>query len=154
MHRICATLAQEGYEVLLVGRELNTSVELPQFAFEAKRIRCLYNKGKLFYLEYNLRLFFFLLFKKADIYGAIDLDTLLPNLAVARLKGKKITYDAHEYFTEVPEVTNRKLTKAVWKLVERYAVPKVDAAYTVSNSLAKLFSDEYGKAVEVIRNLP
>ena len=78
MHRICHSLAANGYLVTLVGRRLKTSLPLPSKSFEQKRLSCFFNKGFLFYLEYNTRLFFYLLGKRMDTVCAIDLDTILP----------------------------------------------------------------------------
>lgn len=154
MQRICTTLARAGYDVLLIGRQLPASLPLDDFAFATQRIRCRRQKGKLFYLEYNLRLLLKLLFLRADIYSAVDLDTLLPHTIAARLRGKKLVYDAHEYFTEVPEVIARPAVKKAWLLVERFCVPRVDAAYTVGPRLAELFAAAYHKSFAVVRNMP
>src|ERR1700704_1922409 len=78
MHRICNSLADAGYDVLLVGRKLSSSTPLKQEKFQQRRLKLHFTRGKLFYIEYNIRLFFFLLFKKFDIICGIDLDTILP----------------------------------------------------------------------------
>ncbi|MCX6352543.1 MAG: glycosyltransferase [Bacteroidetes bacterium] len=154
MNRICGSLASAGYHVLLVGRKLEKSLPLQEKTFQQKRLKCLFNKGKLFYVEYNLRLFFFLFFYRADIYSAVDLDTIMPNLFAAKIKGKKLVYDAHEYFTEVPEVVHRPMVKKVWEWVARFAIPNADLCYTASQSIAKEFADIYHKSFDVIRNVP
>ena len=123
MQRICTSLSDAGYEVELVGRELSTSKPLDKFAFAQTRLKCLFNKGKLFYLEYNLRLFIYLLFHRSDIICAIDLDTIVPCYYAARLRKAKIVYDAHEYFPEVPEVVRRPRIQKVWRWVEKTFVP-------------------------------
>ncbi len=154
MQRICGTLARAGYSVTLIGRTLTGSKALPEFPFTCIRLPFLFRSGKAFYMELQIRLFFYLLFHRFDIYGAVDLDTLLPNLLVARLKGKKLVYDAHEYFTEVPEVVHRPLVQKIWLGIEKFCVPRVDLAYTVSPGLADLFEEKYQKPFAVIRNLP
>jgi hypothetical protein len=78
MIRICTSLTHAGYDCLLVGYTLSDSKALNKQDFRQKRINCIFKKGKPFYLEYNLRLFFFLLFSKMDGICAIDLDTILP----------------------------------------------------------------------------
>ncbi len=154
MQKICRSLANAGYEIELVGRERNTSAALLNEPFKQTRLKCTFNKGKLFYFEYNLRLLFYLLFQKFDALCAIDLDTIVPVYLAGKAKGAKLIYDAHEYFTEVPEVIRRPSVKRVWEWVERTFVPKFDLAYTVSPALAELFSKKYGKEFQVIRNIP
>ena len=95
MIRICTSLTGAGYEVLLVGRRKRNSLPLKEKSFKQKRLFCFFEKGKLFYAEYNIRLFFFLLFVKLDVICAIDLDTILPCLMISKLRSKKRVYDAH-----------------------------------------------------------
>lgn len=155
MQRICSTLSAEGHEVTLVGRFRKTSPLLPAVDYRQIRLDCWFDQGKLFYLEYNFRLFWWLLFHKSfDIYTGIDLDTLMPCLGIARLKGKKCYYDAHEYFSEVPEVIDRPLTKWIWELIARICIPRVDRAYTVGPALAQIFQKRYGIPFQVVRNMP
>ena len=154
MQRICTSLSAAGYEVELVGRVLNTSQPLDKFPFSQVRLKCWFNKGKLFYLEYNLRLFLYLLFHRANIICTIDLDTIVAGYYAARLKGAKIVYDAHEFFPEVPEVVRRPAIQKVWRWVERTYTPKVDLVYTVTQSISDIFEKEYKRPVHTIRNLP
>ncbi len=153
MQRICETLSHNGYKVTLVGRKLKRSQNI-DFQFETKRIFCLFTRGKAFYVEYNIRLFFYLLFKKFDAICAIDLDTILPALFVSKLKRKPLGYDAHEYFQEVPEVVHRKRIKKFWERVASFAIPRTAFRYTVSPGLAREFQKLYNKEFEVVRNLP
>ena len=154
MHRICTSLAGAGYAVCLVGRQLPHSLPLERKAFRQKRLRCFFNKGFLFYGEYNLRLFFYLLFKKTDALCAIDLDTILPCLCVSALRRKTRIYDAHEYFTELKEVRTRPRVRRFWSIVEKIAVPRFRLGYTVSEGLADEFRRRYGRNYAVVRNLP
>jgi hypothetical protein len=98
MNRICSSLSAAGYSVVLVGRKLENSLPLQPKNFLQFRLRCIFNKGFPFYAEYNLRLFFFLLFRKMDAICAIDLDTILPVYLVSAIRGRKRIYDAHEFF--------------------------------------------------------
>jgi glycosyltransferase involved in cell wall biosynthesis len=154
MNRICTTLAANGYTVTLVGRKLKTSLPLAVRPFTQKRVSCFFNKGKLFYAEYNIRLFFFLLFKKFDALCAIDLDTILPGLFISKIKKCKRIYDAHELFTEMKEIITRPAVKKMWTRIEKYAVPKFKLGYTVSESIAGEFAKRYTVKYETIRNVP
>ena len=122
--------------------------------YKTKRFKLIFNKGVLFYAEYNLRLFFFLLFRKHDIYHANDLDTLLPMWLVSSIHRKKLVYDTHEYFTGVPEIQNRYFVKKVWSGIEKFLFPKVKHVFTVNESISELYFKEYKSRPLVIRNLP
>lgn len=152
MNRICTALAKAEYEVTLIGRKRKSSFELDKKSFYRKRLFCWFERSFLFYAEYNIRLFFHLLVNKYDIINANDLDTIMPAVWVAKIKGLKVVYDAHEYFTEQEEVVNRPEVKRFWKAIEKFALPRVDAAYTVSNGYANLFKNEYQVDFEIVRN--
>lgn len=152
MQRICRSMYNNGYEILLIGRKID-SYNL-SFEFPIKRLSCLFNKGFLFYAEYNIRLFFFLLFKDCNIICSVDLDTMLPCKMVSRLKGIKLVYDAHEYYTESPELDNRPRLKAFWEWIGRRTIPAVTDGYTVNKSIALFLEEKYTKRFSVIRNLP
>jgi glycosyltransferase involved in cell wall biosynthesis len=154
MIRICTSLSESGYEVLLVGRKLSGSIELSDQVFEQKRLNCWFTRGKFFYIEFNLRLFFYLLFKSADAYSAVDLDTLVACTLLSKIRSKVLVFDAHEFFEEVPEVTHRVFTKKVWQTVAKWFIPHADLAYTVNRALADIFSKKYHRTFEVIRSVP
>lgn len=154
MHRICTSLAENGYNITLVGRRLSSSLPLQDKKFSQKRIRCLYKKGKFFYAEYNIRLFFYLLFKKMDAVCAVDLDTILPCLKISRWKNIPRIYDAHELFTGLKEVVTRPKILKAWTRIEKKAIPQFQWGYTVSKSIADEFNRRYGVKYETIKNMP
>ena len=154
VNKSCLTLQKMGYEVLMVGRKQRKSPPMDERPYDTKRMKLLFEKGPLFYAEYNTRLFFFLLFHKAKLLLSNDLDTALPNFYVSRLKGIKMIYDSHEYFTETPELVNRPRVQWVWKRIERRVVPKLKEMITVSDSIASLFEQQYGVKCHVVRNIP
>ena len=153
MIRICTSLANAGFDVTLVGRKVSSSIALTAQPFKQKRINCIFEKGKLFYAEYNMRLFFYLLFKKMDCIGAIDLDTILPCYFISQIKKTKRVYDAHELFCEMKEIVTRPVIYKIWKRIERFTVPKFVDGYTVNQPIAEEFKKMYGADYEVIRNI-
>lgn len=153
VHKVATSLIKFGYDVLLVGRKLKESLPVNR-EYRTKRFRLLFSKSVLFYAEYNIRLFFFLLFRKADIFLSNDLDTLLPNVIAAKIRKKKLVYDSHEYFTEVPELVNRKKIKKIWEKIEKYCLPRVKYSYTVCQSVADIYNKKYGIDMKVVRNIP
>lgn len=154
MQRICSTLADAGYDVTLVGRKLRTSLPIASKNFKQRRLNCWFTRGKSFYAEFNIRLFFFLLFKNADCICAIDLDTILPCYYVSKLKGIKRVYDAHEFFSQLDEVVSRPNVYRFWHGLEKKMIPKFMNGYTVCESLAEEFRRHYGTNYIVIRNVP
>jgi len=114
----------------------------------------LFNKGFLFYFEYNLRLFFFLLFKKFDVYHANDIDTLLPMWIISSIRRKNWLNDTHEYFTGVPEIQNRLIVKKIWKSIEKLIFPRLKYVFTVNSSISNLYFKDYQIKPNVLRNLP
>lgn len=154
MQRICGTLANNGFQVILAGRKLKESKALSPQSFQQKRIKCFFNKGFAFYSEYNLRLFFWLLFQKADAICAIDLDTIIPCLFASYLKRCKRIYDAHELFTEQKEIITRPAVHKFWLAIEKFAVPKYKLGYTVNNFIVEELNRRYGVNYGIVRNLP
>ncbi|MEY4875664.1 MAG: hypothetical protein RL708_813 [Bacteroidota bacterium] len=153
MIRICTSLQNAGHDVTLIGWQLKNAPPLNQLVFQQIRLPLIFQKGKLRYIETNIRLFIYLLFCKCDVIGAIDLDTILPCFMVSRIRHKKIVYDAHEYFTELEEVVRRPMIKKSWLAIEKYCVPKIKQGYTISQSYADLFEKKYGVKYELIRNI-
>ena len=151
--KVCATLLEMGFRITLVGRLLpdSTSFERP---YEIRRFRLWFRSGALFYAVLNVRLFFYLLFKRTDIILANDLDTLLPAFIVARMKGKELVYDSHEYFTEAEGLTNRPLPKKLWLSIEGFIFPKLKHVITVNETIANIYRALYHVPVQVVRNVP
>jgi len=154
MQRICTSLQKNKFNVELVGRVLKDSKPLQNMIFQQTRLKCLFNKGFFFYAAINIRLFVYLLFNKFDIVCGCDLDTLPAAVLAAKIKRKKVVYDAHEYFPESPELVGKPFKQSVWYFMEKLLVPKVDALYTVTNSIAHIFKKKYNVDCKLVRNLP
>jgi len=153
VHKVCTTLMQNGYEVKLVGRMLPDSKHVKR-PYQTERMFLLFRRTMLFYAEYNIRLFFYLLFDKTDIFLSNDTDTLLANYFVSVIRKKPLVFDAHEIFPETPEVTNRKWVKKVWTKIEDFIFPRLKNAYTVCDSIAAYYKEKYKIDMQVVRNIP
>lgn len=153
VNKVARTILSSGVSVALVGRIRKGSFPVGTNPFKIKRFRMVFNRGALFYACFNFRLFFYLLFRKIDLLLANDLDTLPANYLVSRIKRIPLVYDSHEYFTGVPELQNRKIVKGIWKWIEKRIFPNLKYIYTVSQSIADLYKEEYNREVKVVRNL-
>ncbi|MBI5010021.1 MAG: glycosyltransferase family 4 protein, partial [Bacteroidia bacterium] len=137
----------------LIGRRRGACCENDHVPFRTKRFRMIFNSGYLFYKFFNIRLFFYLLFHRFDVLVANDLDTLLPNYLISKLRRLPLVYDSHEYFTGVPELNGRPFVKWVWTSIEKFVFPDLKHVITVSDSIAGLYNELYGIMPVVIRNI-
>lgn len=154
VRKVCEFLVAKNLEVTLVGRRLPNSKDMPKLPYKTKRFNLLFKKGPLFYATYNLRLFFYLLFRRADVLVSNDLDTLLANYWARKFKSNcKLIYDSHEYYCGTPELVDRPKVQRFWRRIEQKCVPKVDRMYTVNQSIAQLYRKEYEREVAVVRNI-
>jgi len=123
LHRICGSLSRHGYNITLVGSG-SSKEKFNSTLFDTIVIPPIFKSGVLFYLELNLRFFFFLLTKPLDGIVANDLDTLLAAKLASVVKRKKLFIDLHEYFTEVPELENKVVKKSIWNIIGRFGVTR------------------------------
>jgi len=153
VHKVAVSLQKMGFDPVLIGRLLPESQPIDR-TYRTHRMKLIFRKGMLFYFEYNFRLFFYLIRVNPDVFVANDLDTLPANYLASRIKRKPLVYDSHEYFTEVPELIGRPVVKTIWCWLEKLLVPRVDAAYTVCDSIAEIYTRLYEIDFKVVRNLP
>lgn len=151
--KVCRTLMDLNLDVTLVGRKLPGSLPLDR-PYKTHRMKLIFKKGAKFYAFYNIRLFFYLLFRKVDVLHANDLDTLMANRFISIIKGCELVYDSHEYFTGVPELLSREKVRKIWQGIEKRIVPKLKNMFTVNDSIATLYKDDYGVHFKVVRNVP
>ena len=153
VNKVAVLLQDLGFEVTWIGRKLPTSKELSR-SYDTDRMKLWFTKGGLFYAEFQLRLFLKLLFEcnRNSVLLANDLDTLLPNFLISRFFGIPLVYDSHEYFCGVPEIQGR-WVKRVWLGIERFVFPRLQHIWTVNESIASLYEQDYGKRPQVFRNI-
>lgn len=153
VHKTCLTLQKCGYWVIETGLLRPDSLKLERSYFTLRKKQW-FQTGLFFYAEFNIRLFLYLMKADVDLIFANDLDSLLATYMAAKLRHKRLIYDTHEYYTEMPELVNRPRIQNFWKLLENYLFPKLPYILTVNVSIAKLYSDKFNKTVHVSRNIP
>ncbi len=154
MIKIGNSLQNNGFEVIMIGRQNKYFNTNHAFNFKTIHLPMLFKSGKLFYIEFSIRVFFRLLFTPTDAICAVDLDTAIPCYTVAKLKGKKLAMDAHELFTELYEVVSRPLIHKIWLKIEQIFLPKFKNGYTVNTYLKNTFKTKYNIDYQIVRNLP
>ena len=147
----CNTFHEMGYKVLLIGRKSRNTFLLNKFPYKIVRFANPFGRGPFMYLFFNTQLFFYLLFTRAGILWASDLDTLLPNFIISRLKGIQLVYDSHEYFTLS---VYKKKSRKVWEALEKLLFPHLKNVVTVNTSIKQAYEKKYKVPVTVLRNVP
>ncbi len=150
--KIAGTVSNLGCDITIIGRKSGDCCNSDLVPFRTHRFRMIVKRGFLFYAFFNVRLFGFLLFHKYNLLVSNDLDTLLSNYLVSKLKHVPLIYDSHEYFTGVPEIQDRPLVKWVWKRIEKLVFPGLKHVMTVSDSIAHQYESEYGLKLLTVRN--
>jgi glycosyltransferase involved in cell wall biosynthesis len=150
--KIAGTVRELDCDITIIGRKSGDCYKTSSVPFVTVRFYMIFNKGFLFYKFFNIRLFFYLLFHRFDLLVANDLDTLLPNYLISRLKKTPLVFDSHEYFTGLPEIRDRPFVKWVWTTIEKSIFPKLKYVITVSDSIAEAYSEKYGLKPVVVRN--
>lgn len=153
VHRTCMTLQKCGYWVIEYGRLLPDSLSLERTYFTLRK-KLWFLSGPQFYAEFNIRLFLYLMTTNVDLIFANDLDTLPAAYFAAKLRKKRLIFDTHELFSEVPELVDRPLIKQFWKKVEDHILPKLPHSLTVCESIAKHYNRAYNIDMKVVRNIP
>lgn len=153
LQRIGRSLVGAGFQVKIIGRRFLHSIDLQTETFEQERLDLWFQKGKLAYIELNIRLILKMLPSSFQILCSVDLDTLPAAWVLKKCRPVKLVFDAHEHMEEVPEVFDRPVTKWIWNQVGVRLLPAVDMAYTVSQSLVKEFRRLYQKDFGLVRNI-
>lgn len=151
MRRVVDTLTKDNIGIVIHRSKKRFALSLPIKIIDLQTRQ---KKGILFYLIFNIKLFFKLWKINADIVYTVDTDTLLATGMYHWIKKKINIFDSHEYFTEVPELKNKHTKKKIWSMIEKAFVPKADLCLTVGPILAGIFSKNFAKTFYPIRNVP
>lgn len=157
VHKWCETLHAANYGVTLVGcLRPKESVPAMNRPYKHRHVRVCFRRGAWFYAHLNCVLFFYLLLRsgRARLFLANDLDTLPAVWLAARLSGRRVIFDSHEIFPEVPEIAGKPLVKGLWAWLEARLLPRSNAVFTVNRFIAQYFQEKHGRHVHVVCNYP
>jgi glycosyltransferase involved in cell wall biosynthesis len=160
--RETSALVKLGIDVKILGIEEETSKKMNQIPCHYEFIRIW--SRKIFpknyfgwcvkYLEFFIKYWFCILKEDPDIVHAHDLPCLLPAYLASKLRKFKIIYDSHELYTE--QTPNNNLATRIWRAIERYLLPRVNAVIAANASRARIMLEEYGARdlPAVVMNIP
>jgi len=152
VNKTCTTLVKCGYWVKEYGRLLPESMPLERSYFTVRK-KHWFRKGPQFYAEFNIRLFLYLMFAEVDLIFSNDLDTLPAAYLTAKLRKKRLIFDAHELFPETPELVNRPIIKSIWGKIESSILPHLTETITVCKSISDYYKIKYNIQMLVVRNI-
>jgi len=92
--------------------------------------------------------------ENADIYVAVNLNTLSTVYKVAKSNNKIIVYEAQEL--SVDQYSNSFIGKIIWKIEENRYIKNVDAIITTNTQRAKILKERYNliEMPHIIHNIP
>lgn len=151
MQRCIKALSEAGYEITWISRY--SKFDSVNRDYKEVFIKTFFNSGALFYLEFNLRLLYALYRNVSSLFVAVDVDTLFGAYVFHKMTAKDYLFDAHEYFSEVPELNGKTFKKWIWKRLAKKAVPQAVKRYTVGEELAKILANDYQCEFSVVRNI-
>jgi glycosyltransferase involved in cell wall biosynthesis len=150
---ICEDILASGWEldiIATVGGELKSfgRANIHRLSQSIKPVR------QRRFIEYNIRAVSIAKTTKADIYHAVDLDTLWAAAKAAKVSGSRVVYEASELYVELLSLYKRPLVKAFWSLLEKRLINKADAVVTINESIANELVKRYGiKKPEIVMNV-
>ena len=92
-------------------------------------------------------------FGPSDVVHANDLETLPASYLLARERGSRLVYDAHELYAEFEREPPR-IARAMLVRLERRLARRADAVVTVSDAIAAELRQRLGVAPIVVLNVP
>lgn len=155
MHRICIALHNRGHRVHVVGRKLNRNISIKEVPYNLHLLSLKHKAGPLFYYELmKQQVRFVNRIERMDIISSVDADTILAASIIAKKREVKHIHDAHEWFTEVPELKGKPLKRAIWGWAEKRGFKTVHSAYTVSHTLKEHYDQISPTPLQFIPNYP
>ncbi len=152
--RIIDVIVSQDRSVLLIGRQLSGSIAIGEADFDQHRVKCVFNSGPLFYLEFYLRVTLLILRRfNAEHITCNDLDTILIGKTLKRFRKFHLYLDCHEWFEEVPELQGKPIKKGIWTRIAKHSIPATDTRYTVNSLIGQQMAKVYNSDFEVIQNI-
>ena len=152
--KICASLAEAGYDVTLMAREPNSSESEPPAGVE--RVVLPSAKGRMSRGLSSLGIWRRVRRLRPDIVHFHDPE-LIPAALILKLFGYRVIYDVHEHVPDdimekewIPS-SLRRLVSVITDVIERTASSRFDAIFAVTRHIASRFPE---RRTRLLRNFP
>jgi glycosyltransferase involved in cell wall biosynthesis len=154
IYRIAHSLRDAGAEVCIYGRLRPWSKSIDWKGIKIQRFELGIENGPLMYYRMNQHFAREGRKEQWDVVVSNDFDTLWAGKKIAKKCSAKWVLDAHELFTEVPELQGKPMKKFIWHRLGKWLIPNVDLAMTVSPSISNELGLKYGQKFHSIPNVP
>lgn len=155
VYKTALTFRDAGHDILVLGTGTKEDISKLDPKINYKVLTTYFKSLKLNLVIFWIKVFFYLIFKKVDIYYSHDLYPAPVVYILAKLRRKKYIYDSHEYFIEQPGLKNQETQKKIWKFCENYFIKNSYQNLTVSKNISYKLSQLYKiKEPYVVPNYP
>lgn len=153
------SLVKNGFGVTIIAWD--REIKWPKFEMrdgikiERSHIKSLYRRGTsqlLFLFLFWIDVFFHLLGRDFDIIHCHDFDTLPIGFILAKLRRKRIIFDAHESYSDMLEDNVSGLLKKLTFIIEKILIRYVDLLITVGKILEEEYKRRGAKNTCVVGN--
>ena len=153
------SLVKNGFGVTIIAWD--REIKWPKFEMrdgikiERSHIKSLYRRGTsqlLFLFLFWIDVFFHLLGRDFDIIHCHDFDTLPIGFILAKLRRKRIIFDAHESYSDMLEDNVSGLLKKITFIIEKILIRYVDLLITVGKILEEEYKRRGAKKTCVVGN--
>lgn len=159
------SLIKDGYNVTVVAWDRKgfskRREEYEGIKIERVRLKMTFSNlpNLMFHLIlFNIVTFFRLLSKNFDIVHCHDFDTLIAGLFAGKFKGKKVVYDAHEYYPsmvleQIPYISLSWIDRALVRIADCVIIPSEDRRKFYTDSKNIILVPNTPKLVDVRRKI-
>lgn len=111
-------------------------------------------KGPFFYAKMNWVFFIQAIKSKSSYLYAVDVDTILAIRLASLIRGKKIIWDSHEIFPDMPELYSKPIVQFVWSTIEKIFAYKLKNVITVTEGVSDYLRTKLKVHPQIIHNYP
>lgn len=152
---ISSSLREDGFDVKVIGFDWYLNNE--NLSDKNHIIFSLDRKASSiqFYLKFAYFLFRELLFTRADIYFAEDVQSLPFVTIAAKIRNAKIIYNSREIYAFIGGLRNKPVLQKTITLIERFFIKRVNAVLTTGDMDSEFIQKFYQiKNTVTVRNIP